>query len=941
MERLNEPSTVIRDGCTNGGIYADGKPVARHTYNHLEYLPNEDVVFMWGGSQWQCGYLTGDTWFFNLPTLTWTKKSSANGPTVSFGRAIAYDPNNKLIYARDDFDLYSYNPANNAWTKRSSSSAGMTDYKTGIIDPIRKRYYLHTNSSGATLYWYDISSPTASVALQSGQTLGCSGLIGDYRAGWAFDPTQNKIVGWNGGNTVYILNPDTLTCTTASYSGGPATVPNGTFGRFRYVPSLNIFVVCNSVDANCYTLRLTSGSAPPSTVQTPTVSLTASSTSVPSGSSTTLTWSSSNTNSCTASGGWSGTKAISGSQSTGNLTATTAFTLTCTGSGGSASQSATVTVASSTAPTPTSSGTPTLLVKFGKSSGLNTFGLSGWSAAIKDVYTDYQDIGPGGTTIVTGDNYTYNYQGVTGTARNFLAGETVRVTWYNSSATTVSFTPNISFTDPDRIIMGASGTWYPMTSTTVPASGSAISEYKINSASAGTYSLVNVNVNYANTRQIVAAKIELITSGSSGLPLPAAPIVLLSVSPSSITSGASSTLTWSSTNASSCSASGSWSGTKASSGSQSTGSLSANATFTLTCTGTGGSASQSATVTVASASPPSGSGSADFQARCAMPGVLKCVGFDSQADITGTYGDNHGILPGAATPSLDSTVKASGSSAIKFTIPSNSGANSSGSYFTNFSDNLSTQFGPNSEFYIQWRQRFSPEFLNTLYQGGGGWKHSIIGTGDKPGCSASNAASSLCYSSCSALETVTQNTNHRGFPQMYNSCTGSASHGPYEGFEQPFNSYDFKLQNARSAPYCLYSQGQTNPTTYLPPSGNCFGYFPNEWMTFQVHIKTGPRVNDEFTNSFVQLWIAREGRPSELVFDWGPYNLSAGSASEDQRYGKIWLLPYNTGKSPSQAHPTAYTWYDELIISTSKIPDPRSTSASAQVPAPPTNLTVQ
>jgi hypothetical protein len=40
------------------------------------------------------------------------------------------------------------------------------------------------------------------------------------------------------------------------------------------------------------------------------------------------------------------------------------------------------------------------------------------------------------------------------------------------------------------------------------------------------------------------------------------------------------------------------------------------------------------------------------------------------------------------------------------------------------------------------------------------------------------------------------------------------------------------------------------------------------------------------------------------------------------KYGKIWLLPYNTGKDPRQAHPTAYTWYDELIISKRRIPDP-------------------
>ena len=319
----------------------------------------------------------------------------------------------------------------------------------------------------------------------------------------------------------------------------------------------------------------------------------------------------------------------------------------------------------------------------------------------------------------------------------------------------------------------------------------------------------------------------------------------------------------------------------------------------------------------------------DFATRCAAPGVVRCVSFDSQTDISGGYGSNSGIFSGATTPQIDTATKASGAGALKFTIPSNSPADTSGSYFTNFSTNLATQFGENQEFFIQWRQRFSPEFANTAYQGGGGWKQVIMGTGDVSGGTPTN--------SCTDLELVVQNTNHRGFAQMYNSCSGSASHGPYDAFEQSFNSFDFKLQNARPTPYCLYSQGNTSPKTYFPPAGNCFGYFPNEWMTFQVHAKLGPRVNGEFTNSQIKLWIARQGQPSQLVIDWGPYNLTAGSLSSNQRFGKVWLLPYNTGKSSSQAHPIAYTWYDELIISTAKIED--ADGSAGPSPLPPTQLT--
>jgi hypothetical protein len=170
---------------------------------------------------------------------------------------------------------------------------------------------------------------------------------------------------------------------------------------------------------------------------------------------------------------------------------------------------------------------------------------------------------------------------------------------------------------------------------------------------------------------------------------------------------------------------------------------------------------------------------------------------------------NAGIFPPSGTTDYtratrDTTVKASGNSSLKFTIPANSPSDSSGAYFTNFSADLSTQFGENSDFFIQWRQRFSPEFVATKFAGGGG-------------------------------------------------C---------------------------------------------------------------------PRVNDEFTNSFVTMWIARDGQASQQVFLWGPYNLSAGPPGDNQRFGKVWLLPYDTGKDATVTNPVACTWYDELIISTSKIADP-------------------
>lgn len=104
--------------------------------------------------------------------------------------------------------------------------------------------------------------------------------------------------------------------------------------------AINFIATPNSTQkAGTYGLRVSP--TPPA----PTVTLAANPASVPNGSTTMLTWNSSNATACTASGAWSGSKATSGSQPSGALTSSSTFTLTCTGAGGNANQSVTVTIA--------------------------------------------------------------------------------------------------------------------------------------------------------------------------------------------------------------------------------------------------------------------------------------------------------------------------------------------------------------------------------------------------------------------------------------------------------------------------------------------------------------------------------------------------------------------------------------------------------------------
>jgi hypothetical protein len=76
----------------------------------------------------------------------------------------------------------------------------------------------------------------------------------------------------------------------------------------------------------------------PAVLIQPTLSLTASPTSVSRGGTITLNWVSTDASSCSASGDWSGSKATSGSTSI-VINNPVTFTLSCSGDGGSVSQS--------------------------------------------------------------------------------------------------------------------------------------------------------------------------------------------------------------------------------------------------------------------------------------------------------------------------------------------------------------------------------------------------------------------------------------------------------------------------------------------------------------------------------------------------------------------------------------------------------------------------
>ena len=289
----------------------------------------------------------------------------------------------------------------------------------------------------------------------------------------------------------------------------------------------------------------------------------------------------------------------------------------------------------------------------------------------------------------------------------------------------------------------------------------------------------------------------------------------------------------------------------------------------------------------------------EFEKRCQSGGVIRCWDFEDPS-ATAVH-----LLP---PPNSDlrgeivSDVVGDGAGALRFTVPSQSGPDTSGSFSLNFSDDLSRQFGEGEEFYLQYKVRYNDVMVNTRFDGSDGFKMHIAGEGDRPDFTAF---------SCTTLELPLQNIQQFGFPRAYHSCNLFRELQVQIPNSDPV---DFLDQNAAG---CAHYRQSTEPP--------CFKYKANQWMSVQQHVKIGHWGTPDST---VEFWAADEGQSSRLIISLADFTL-VNDNPDQSKYGKIWLLPYQTGKDPTQVTETGYVWYDSLIISTRRIPDPDVSTPNA------------
>ena len=316
---------------------------------------------------------------------------------------------------------------------------------------------------------------------------------------------------------------------------------------------------------------------------------------VNSGESVTLSWTSTNASSCTATSGWSGAKSTFGTEIFGPLSTNTNFGITCVNSGGVPTTD-TVNVSVNVVPVPAptvdlqingadapvslSSG-ETATLSWTSTNAVSCTASGVWSGS--KVVSGTETVGPisaGGVYTITcensagvtiSDSVTINFEETPGdsTATCTLSASTVPAISANDTVIwTVGYTSNIA---PTFVWSGTDGLSGNTNSATITYPTDGTKDATITLTAVGLNPILSCDsLTYVvDNTPAPLATVDLQVNGGNG--------------PVAVTSGSTVDLSWTSTNAVSCTASGVWSGAKAVSGSEASSAIVADSAFTITC----------------------------------------------------------------------------------------------------------------------------------------------------------------------------------------------------------------------------------------------------------------------------------------------------------------------------------------------------------------------
>jgi hypothetical protein len=255
---------------TDAEVYLDGRQSSNHTYNHLVGVAGALYCMNTSARANQAGTSTPGCFKFTSEgaTVVGQTQLEDNPRLQAFGCAAEY--NGKIYYrgGNNSSDrLYVYDIASDSWAQSGDISTYFENYPAMAIDTSRGALLVVGNPDSH--YYDDVTTLVRRTGIPTPPTIGNT-LPANNNTHFncvEYDAGRDTFVSMYENNVVYELDASVLAAggtpswTTRTFSGvsWPAKSARGVYGRFRYIPSLNGFIIMPGpdVDGGVYFARST------------------------------------------------------------------------------------------------------------------------------------------------------------------------------------------------------------------------------------------------------------------------------------------------------------------------------------------------------------------------------------------------------------------------------------------------------------------------------------------------------------------------------------------------------------------------------------------------------------------------------------------------------------------------------------------------------------
>jgi|GEM_PF-5291945 len=268
----DDGSSSVAARCSDDGVYPDGSACPTHTYDQVDYhAATNRFVIIGGTPDPVCGGCVDDrVHLFDFDDGTWhlgARKPSA----LMYAGATGYDEKRDVFWLLSAYTrgFSKYDPNTDAWSEYGTVDTPFEIDGAGLVDPERDLFLFLDSRGTGRLYAIPLADPSGGLV-----ELRTEGDREIQEAGSALGfervPQEDCVVAWYDGAEVYVLRPPegdwatgvwrwTRVPPDASNTVVPRRNPNGTYGRFRYAPSVNAFVLVSAYDGPVWAYRLTPG----------------------------------------------------------------------------------------------------------------------------------------------------------------------------------------------------------------------------------------------------------------------------------------------------------------------------------------------------------------------------------------------------------------------------------------------------------------------------------------------------------------------------------------------------------------------------------------------------------------------------------------------------------------------------------------------------------